>query len=150
VQREIQKMLASGLITVTLLGNQKHYQANANSPVFTDLNSLIEKTIGLAEPLREALTPVRGKIKLALVYGSIAKRQETASSDIDLLIVSDMLTLENCYKRLAAAEKKLSRKINVTLYTQVEFTTRKRIEGSFLSKVLAGKTIVLFGASNDD
>ena len=95
VQRELGRLAQSGLVTVTKLGNQKHYQANRDSPLFQELCSIIKKTVGLQEPVRAALEPLANKISLALIYGSTAKRSDTATSDIDLLLVSDELTLED-------------------------------------------------------
>ena len=70
------------------IGNQKHYQANRDSPLFHELCSIIRKTVGLKEPVRAALQPLADKLKLALLYGSVAKQANTAASDIDLLLQS--------------------------------------------------------------
>ena len=72
-------------------GNQKHYQANRESPVFAELHGLIVKTVGVAEPLRRALKAQAGEIRAAFVYGSVAKKGDKAGSDIDLMVISDML-----------------------------------------------------------
>lgn len=144
VQRELQRLVASGLVTVEPVGNQKHYRANPASPVFEELRSIIVKTSGVADPVREALTPLAAKIDLALIYGSIARNEAHAGSDIDLLIVAGDLTLEKLYSRLSAAEKTVGRKINPTLYTPDEF--RKKVRTSpFVQKVLSGPTISLIG-----
>jgi hypothetical protein len=74
VQRELARLEQSGLVMVRRLGNQKHYQANPNSPIFSELHSIALKTVGLAEPLRSALAPLARRIRAAFVYGSIAKR----------------------------------------------------------------------------
>jgi predicted nucleotidyltransferase len=145
VQRELQRLAASGLVTVTKQGNQKHYQANADSPIFAELQAIVRKTFGLVEPLKQALAAIDSQIELAIVYGSVAKGSDTASSDIDLLIVSDGLTLEQVFEALEPAEQELSRKINPTLYSTEEFSKRRRTDDSFVSKVLAGGHIVLLG-----
>ena len=95
VQRELRRLATSGLLTVTRIGNQKHFQANRDSPVFDELCSLVIKTVGLADPIRRALLPLAEKIDLALLYGSVPKGTDTASSDVDLLVVSDELMLED-------------------------------------------------------
>jgi predicted nucleotidyltransferase len=146
VQRELERLATSGLVVVTKVGNQKHFQANRDAPVFTELRSIVLKTLGLADPLRAALEPFAGLIDLAVVYGSVAKREEAASSDVDLLIVSDALTLEKLYAVLAVVEHEIARKINVTLYTSQEFQQRRKEEHPFLAKVLAGEHWVLMGA----
>lgn len=150
VQRELKKLAGSGLLTVSWVGNQKHYQANPESPIYSELCSLVRKTVGLAEPLREALEPARRDVELALVYGSVARGQETAASDIDLLLVSDTLTLEAAYRLLATAEQALRRRINPTLYTSEEFDRRVRDGNPFLKRVLAGESLVLMGRLPDD
>ena len=79
-------------MTVTRVGNRKHYQANPGSLVFEELRALVLKTVGLADVLRAALPPVSKDIRAAFVYGSVAKGQDTAASDVDLMVVSDRLT----------------------------------------------------------
>lgn len=145
VQRELKKLADSGLAKVSYQGNQKHYQANSAAPIYSELCALIRKTVGLADPIRASLEPKRKVIELALIYGSIAKQSETATSDIDLLLVSDRLTLEAVYRLLEGVEQQLGRKINPTLYTNEEFDKRRATGNAFLRRVLAGETIVLFG-----
>lgn len=150
VQRELKKLADSGLVTVSRVGNQKHYQVNPASPISAELRSLVRKTVGLADPLRHALEPERSAIQLALVYGSVARGEETASSDVDLLVVSDSLTLEEVYRLLVDAEQLLARPINPTLYTTREFRRRWKQGNPFLKRVLAGDVIVLLGALPDE
>src|SRR3546814_17795940 len=76
----------SGLVTVKSVGNQKHYQANPDSPIFTELCAIVQKTTGLADPLRAALMPMASQITAAFVYGSVAKKTDTASSDLALML----------------------------------------------------------------
>src|SRR5208282_6035547 len=89
VQRELRRLGESGLVTVTRLGNQKHYQANASAPIFSELRGIIDKTLGIAGVLSIALAPFAEKIRFAAVYGSVAKRTDSAQSDIDLLVVAN-------------------------------------------------------------
>jgi predicted nucleotidyltransferase len=145
VQRELGRLQQSGLIVQTVLGNQKHYQANAGSPIFAELRSIVAKVLGPAEALRQAFAPIAGDVQLALLYGSVARRGDTAHSDFDLLLVSDTLALEQVYATLAPAEKQLGRPVSPTLYTQVEFRTRLAQRNPFLTKLLAGETTALIG-----
>ena len=145
VQRELKRLGDSGLVTVTRIGKQKHYQANPTSPVFEELRSLVIKTVAMVYPLRHALDPLAKQISLALVYGSVAKGSDTAASDIDLLVVADDVTLERIYSALAPVEPTLGRKINPTLYTPQEFADRKSSGNAFLTQVLAGEHLVLIG-----
>ena len=85
VQRELKRLTSSGLVTVKRVGNQKHYQANPDSPVFEELRGLVVKTVALAEPIRQALEPLADRIELALLYGSVVKGTDTTQSDIDII-----------------------------------------------------------------
>lgn len=149
-QRELKKLADSGLVTVSRIGNRKHFQANAASPVFAELCGLVQKTVGLAEPLRRALEPASEQIDLALIYGSIAKGSATASSDVDLLVVSDQLTLEALFSLLQPAEEQLARTVNPTLYTRKEFQRRLEEGSTFLERVLSNDTLVLQGGLPDE
>lgn len=146
VQRELGRLAQSGLVTVTKVGNQKHSQANPDSPLFEELCSIITKTVGLQAPIQAVLEPLANKISLALIYGSIAKQADTATSDIDLLLVSDELTLEEVYAALAPVENLLDRSVSPTLYTSKEFGHRRKIKNSFLTRVLKGPYIILMGS----
>ena len=146
VQRELERLVSSGLVLVAPIGNQRHYRANRASPIFSELRSIIVKTSGIAEPLRDALTPLARKIDLALVYGSIARGQAHAGSDVDLLVVAANVTLEQLFSRLARAERVVSRKINPTLLTPEEFARRRHNGNVFLTKILSGAVIPLIGS----
>ena len=145
VQRQLRRLTDAGLIVVTKQGNQKHFQANRAAPVFEELRGIVLKTVGLADPIRKALVGLNEPVQLAIVYGSVAKHTDTASSDVDLLIVSDDLLLEKAYTVLAPAEQLISRKINVILLTQEDFERRRTDNSPFLSKVLIGEHLVLIG-----
>lgn len=149
VQRELARLQRSGLIVQSSRGNQKHYQANVDAPIFAELRGIASKVLGPADVLCAALAPLAGKLQLALLYGSIAARRDTARSDFDVLLVSDQLTLEQIYDALMPAEKQLGRPINPTLYTRAEFRRRLQQRNAFVLKLLAGETIALIGDKND-
>lgn len=149
VQRELKRLASSGLVTVTRIGKQKHYQANPDCPVFEELCALVRKTVAMVEPIRQALAPLAERISLALIYGSVAKGTDTASSDIDLLVVADDMTLEEVYSALAPVESSLDRKISPTMYTKKEFADRRAASNPFVSRVLEGEHLVLIGSERD-
>lgn len=149
LQRELKRLTDSGLVTVAEVGNQKRYQANPQSPVFEDLRSIVEKTFGLADVLAEGLRPIADRISLAIVFGSVAKRSDTARSDIDLLIVSDSASHQEIFKVLEKTEAKLGRKINPTLYTAKEFAKRRAQGNSFVTRILEQPKIYLIGSARD-
>jgi predicted nucleotidyltransferase len=149
VQRELERLTRSGLVTTQAIGKQKHYQANHASPIFAELRKIIEKTSGLAEPLRSALMPFASKIQAAFVYGSIAKQQDTASSDIDLMIVSDTLSFADLYAAIESTVAHLGRAINPTIYSRKDFTKRVKEENAFITRVLAQPKIWLIGGESE-
>lgn len=146
VQRELRRLELAGLVSVHMHGNQKHYQANRESPLFDEICSIMRKTVALEEPLRAAVQSLPGTIELALIYGSVAKRADTSASDVDLLIVADYLTLEDVYAALFPTEQLLDRKVNPTLYTSEEFKQRRARGNPFLKRVLDGPVIILSGS----
>jgi predicted nucleotidyltransferase len=145
VQRELQRLERANLVSAQMHGNQKHYRANQQSPLFAEIRSIVRKTVALEEPLAAAVKSLPGKVHLGLIYGSVAKRTDTSASDIDLLLVADELTLEDVYSALSSAERLLDRKVNPTLYTSEEFE-RRRGTNAFLKRVLSGPVIVLSGS----
>ncbi len=149
VQREVRRLGECGLVTVTRIGSQKHYQANPAAPIFDELRGIVTKTLGPAEVLRAALVPLGDAVRLGLVYGSVAKRSDAAHSDIDLLIVSDVLTLEQVYAALTPVEQQLGRRVSPALYAVAEFRRRRSSGNPFLTKVLAGETIQLTDDHDD-
>lgn len=149
VQRELATLANSGLVTVKSVGNQKHYQANAESPIFAELCSIIQKTTGLAEPLRRALAPLTSKITAAFVYGSVAKKTDTASSDIDLMLISEELGYGDLFSALEDASVKLGRQVNPTILTREEFGKRLANQESFLTRVMGQPKIWVVGESHD-
>ena len=149
VQRELRRLTDSGLITATSEGGRRYFQANAAAAIFDELRSIVLKTVGASEPLKAALAPLSPQIQLALIYGSVAKGRETASSDLDLLVVSESLGLEELYAALAPAERQLARKVSVTLYTPAEFQRRRTERNPFLTKVLASEHVTLIGNARE-
>lgn len=150
VNRELDSLSAAGLVTVTRLGNQNHYQANTENPIFNELKAIIQKTFGVVDILKAALAPLLSKIDIAFIYGSIAKGSEHAGSDIDLLLVSDALSYGEVMTSLASAEQQLGRTINPTLYTNAEFAERKGSNKAFISRVLAQPKLWLVGSDDQN
>jgi len=149
VQRELAGLVASGLVTVRPLGQQKHFQANPASPIFAELCGIVQKTVGLAEPLREALAPLAKQIRAAFVYGSVAKRQDTAASDIDLMLLSDELSYGDTFAALEAAGSRLGRTVNPAILTRKDFAKRLKAQDAFLTRVLAQPKIWLIGGDDE-
>jgi len=146
VHRVLTRLADSGLVTVTRVGNQKHYRANQASPIFEELRGLIVKTVGLKVPLQAALAPFANRVKAAFVYGSLAKGTDTAKSDVDLMIIGQRLDYPDLYAALQGAEAVLHRPVNPTIYTMQEFNKRKKSENAFIERVLAQPRLWVIGS----
>ena len=149
VHRELKKLSAAGLLTEAALGNQRRYQANPDNPVFEELRGLITKTFGIADHLRQALQPLAPRIDLALIYGSVARRQEGPQSDVDLLIIADSLDYGEIYSALSQVETIIGRPVNPSLYRPADWQSRLQEQNSFVAQILAQPKIFLIGTENE-
>lgn len=149
VQRELTKLAAAGLLTVTERGNQKHYQANRDAPIFDELRGIVLKTFGVADVLREALAPLGEKIQVAFIYGSVAKGSDTADSDIDLMLIGQGLSYPDVVGVLSEPEARLGRAVNPTIYKPEEFRGKLEEKNAFLSRVVAQEKIFIRGSKDD-
>ena len=143
LQRELKRLSESGVLQSRRMGNLRVFKANPASPLYPELVSLTRKTCGVPAVLMQGLEPLASKLSLALVYGSVAKQEDTSTSDIDLMLAGVDLTLAEVLQHLQAAEIALGRKVNPTLYTIKEFEQRRADPDSFVSKVLSHPTINL-------
>lgn len=149
VQRELARLEQATLVTVRRQGNQKHYQANRDAPIFAELRGIVLKTFGVVDVLRAALQSLLPTIELAFVYGSLAKGSERADSDIDLMVIGEVSSNGALLEALAPASAQLGRTINPTLYTQEEFAQRVMDGKSFILRVLEQPKIFVKGADHD-
>lgn len=148
VQRELAQLAAAGIIRRSDSGHQVYFRANTDSPVFNDLKNLITKTVGAAETIREALLPLGDRISIALIYGSVARGEETQQSDIDVLIVGGVSFAE-AVKALHEAQEKLDREVNPSVYPVEEFRRRVAEQHYFIREVLSGPRIFVVGDDNE-
>jgi predicted nucleotidyltransferase len=150
VQRELGRLEASGLVTVTRIGNQKHYRANAASPVFEELSGLVRKTSGMADVIRSSLSPLASRIECAFVFGSMAKGEATTGSDVDLMVISEDLTHADLYGgALAEAEQRLGRRVNPTVLTRSTLAKRREQGNAFVQRVLEQPKVWVIGGEDD-
>jgi predicted nucleotidyltransferase len=148
LQRELESMVAAGLLLRRQDGRRAYFKANVESPVFNDLRGLLDKTVGLVPSLSAALKPYGDRIELALLYGSVARDEEHSGSDVDLMIVGSLQQID-LLPVLRKLEARFRREINVTLFSPREFH-RKRAKGDhFLNSVLKGKTVELKGSLHE-
>lgn len=147
VRRELEKLAAVDLVVRTAVGNLVFYQANQRHPIFSEMRALVNKTVGIFNTLRSALESLNSPGSVAFVYGSIARQEERAESDIDLMIIGD-IELDDVLVRLAEAETALGRAVNPTVYLIDEFKRKLEDGNHFLNAVLDGKKVFLIG--NED
>lgn len=148
IQREIARLAGSGLLSTELVGNQKRYRANPDSPIHDELVAIVRKTFGLVIPLREALAPLASRIELAFVYGSVAKRRDTTRSDIDLMVVSDALTYAEVILSLYPLIERMGREINPTLYSRADLRNKLESGNGFVERVLAQPKLWVIGGEH--
>ncbi len=146
VSRELAKLQELGILTSKRNGNLKHFQANQGCPIFEELKGLVLKTSGVAGRIRSSLEALKG-IEFAFIYGSYAKGEEKADSDVDLLIVGDV-NMDRLDSSLGKLEKLLGREINYVLYSTAEFRSKKKARDGFLMNVLKGNKIMMVGTEN--
>lgn len=147
-QRELEQLTAAGLARRTVQGRQVYFQANREAAIFSELQSLFAKTAGLADVLRDALTALGGRVRVALIFGSAARGELRASSDIDVLVVGEA-GFGEVVQALTAAQERLGRDINPTVYPPNEFQTKLRGRHHFLTAVLREPRIFIIGGEDE-
>lgn len=145
LQRELARLESAGLVRVVRQGNQKCYAANREAPVFEEIRGIVLKTFGLAYVLREALAPVADQVRAAFVFGSVAKGEDRADSDVDVLVMADALGYGELIAALEGAEARLGRKVNPAIYSREDWLKRCAAGNAFVRRVLDGPKIWLLG-----
>lgn len=148
LHKELAKLAEVGLLQREKQGNQVRYQANRECPVFAELSGLFRKTSGLVDVLAEALRQLQPSPELALVFGSVARGEENARSDVDLLLIADC-SFGDAIKALHPAQANLQREINPVLYTAGEFARRVDAKDGFVLNLLANPKLFVIGKSHD-
>lgn len=146
--RELNALAKAGVLSRKRVGNQVHFQANPGCPIFEELGNILKKTVGVADVLREALAPLADRIRAAFVYGSIARGDERAGSDLDLMIVGEAGFAE-VVAALAPAQALLRREVNPNVYPALEFRRKAAAGDPFLKRVLADRKIFIIGGEDD-
>ncbi len=147
VTRELTKLAEVGLLKRVKRGNQQVYSADTNSPIFAELASILRKTSGLADLLTDALASMAPSLRVAFVYGSVARGHETIGSDVDVMLIGHVSFVE-VVAQLHATQKTLGREVNPKLFTPEEFGQKAATE-AFLMDVLAKPKIFLIGNAHD-
>jgi len=148
VQRELKNLTDTGIIIREVQGRQVYYRANTQCPIFDELKSIVRKTFGVADVIRQSLAINADKIRVAFIFGSVARSTENRFSDIDLLVVGD-ITFGEVVDLIATAEGTLNRELNPVVYTLAEFNKRLSENHYFISDVLSGDKIFIVGDENE-
>ncbi len=148
LQREVASLTKSGILRRTGDGRRTYYQAETTSPVFRELRLLFSKTAGIVPTLETELRQFGAQIRWAAIYGSVARGQERAQSDIDLVIVGP-ISLSNLLPALRRVERHLCREVNVTRYSETEFNAKLGRTDHFLNSLIKGKLLTLVGSLHE-
>ena len=148
LQRELDVLAGVGLIQRSSTANQVFYTANTKHAVFAELKALVDKTVGFIQVLRSALAPISNRIAVAFIYGSMARQEEKAQSDIDLMVIG-AATLEEVLDTVGHVESALGRAINPTVYSTREFNKKLAERNHFLTSVLNAKKLFLVGDEDE-
>jgi predicted nucleotidyltransferase len=149
VHRELMRLAGAGWVTVTRLGNQKYYQANRKAPAFAELHGLVIKTIGVVEPLRQALLPKVKDMRAAFVFGSVAKGTDKAGSDVDLMVISDRLAYPDLFEALQSAEDVLARPVSLNVMGLAEWRRKRATKDSFAARISSQPRLFVVGSDDD-
>lgn len=144
LKREMDKLLEVGLLTVKKVGNQNHYQANRECPIYEDLSNVLRKTSGLSDVLIAALLPLSEKLQSAFVFGSVASGKVNAKSDIDLMLIGDVSYAE-VFPLLHPLQEQLGREINPKIYADKEWNKLMKDNGAFVHDVLSKPKLFIIG-----
>lgn len=148
IKRELDRMVAAGVLTMTRIGNQHHYQANPACSIYYELLNIVKKTFGVADVIKRALTPWDGHIEWAFIFGSVASGKETSTSDIDLLIIGDV-NFSDAVTALYPLQEILGREINPKIYSKAEWRKLQTNKDAFAKEVLAKPRINVLGSEDE-
>lgn len=146
IRRELISLEKMGLFRKEKKGKEVYYFLNTDLAIFEEINKIISKTIGMEAVLARELQKVKG-IKICFIYGSVAKSQEDALSDIDVFIVGEVKE-DDILKAVRKLEKELSKEINYTIFTEADLLKGIKGKKVFLKDALEGNKIFLMGDKN--
>ena|SRR5437016_5955442 len=148
IQRELKYLTDLGLLARRVQGNQVLYQANSQSPIFSEIKSLITKTVGIHDAIRSALVSLESQIQIAFIYGSIARQTERANSDVDLMVLGSA-SFSDVVAALSPAQRDLGREVNPNIFSMAEFQAKLAAGNHFLRSVMKEKKLFVLGTDND-
>jgi len=147
LSRELRRLEREGLFRSEVSGRQKYFQLNRKYPLFKEVRSIVTKTIGAKFQIAAVLQKIKG-IEEAYVYGSFARNQQDAASDIDVLIIGNP-GAEILAVAIRKLERELGREINYTVLSRKEFTSRRARKDAFLENVWHNRRVPLVNAREE-
>jgi predicted nucleotidyltransferase len=148
VQRELKNLTDSGIIIREVQGRQVYYRANGRCPIFNELKSIVRKTFGVADVIRQSLAISADKIRVAFIFGSVARSADDRRSDIDLMVIG-RISFGDVVSLLSPAEEKLGSDITPVVYPIAEFKKKVRAEHHFVKTVLEEEKIFVIGDEDE-
>ncbi len=148
IKRELDRMFGTGIVKMTKIGNQHHYQANPDNPIFKELLSIVRKTFGFSDIIANALEPLSKKIAWSFVFGSMASGKEALGSDIDLMIIGDV-SFSEVVSSLYQVQEEMSQEINPKIYSTKEWAKMVDDKNIFAIEVLSKPKINIIGKGNE-
>lgn len=148
IKRELDRMEAAGILSMNKIGNQHHYQANPECPIYQELLGIVNKTFGAVDVINLALTPFKNRINWAFIFGSVASGKETSSSDIDLMIIGDVGFTE-AVTALYPVQETLRREINPKIYRKEEWNQMQKKQDAFIKEVLSKPRMDVIGEKDE-
>lgn len=148
IKRDLDRMLAAGILHMNKIGNQHHYQANPGCPIYVELITIVKKTVGLTEPIRQALSPLSKKIDWAFVFGSIASGKESAASDIDLMIIGEV-GFSEAVNALYLVQEALGREVNPKIFRKSEWAKLEKDNDAFIRDVMTKPRMDVMGGKDE-
>jgi predicted nucleotidyltransferase len=143
IRKELTRLEQEGVFLSRKRGNRTYYSINKSYPLFSELKSIVFKTVGVEGALKQSLAKIKG-IELAFIYGSFAKKNESAASDIDLFIMGD-INEDHLIREIKKGEDAFKREINYTVYTKDEFRKKKAKKDSFVLDLIENPKVLLIG-----
>jgi len=148
IRRELERLVSAGLLVVTQVGNQLHYQANPECPIYKELLGVVRKTFGVSDVIRGALFELSDHIDWVFIFGSVASGKETSASDIDLMIIGDV-GFSDVVKVLYPVQDALRREVNPKIYSKEEWIQMRKMNDAFIKEVLAKPRMDVMGNANE-
>jgi predicted nucleotidyltransferase len=148
VQRELKNLTDTGIITREVQGRQVYYRANTRCPIFDELKGIVRKTFGMADVIRQSLATNADKIRVAFIFGSVARNTDDRRSDIDLMVVGK-ISFGDVVSLLTPAEQKLGREVIPVVYPIAEFKKKVKEDHHFVKTVLEDEKIFVIGDEDE-